>query len=54
MELLPRLLPQSDTQISSLINMVHMESGNGYDLLWRMMALSVPGFDPTRQVKIPA
>jgi hypothetical protein len=31
-----------------------MESGNGYDLLWRVMALSVPGFDPTRQVKIPA
>ena len=31
-----------------------MESGNGYDLLWRVMALSVPGFDPTRQVTIPA
>jgi hypothetical protein len=30
-----------------------MESGNGYDLLWRVMALSVPGFDPTLQVKIP-
>ena len=54
MELLPRLLPQSDTQVSSLISMVCMESGNGYDLLWRVMALSVPGFDPTRQVKIPA
>ncbi len=53
-ELLPRLLPQSDTQISSLINMVRMESGNGYDHLWRVMALLVPGFDPTRQVKIPA
>ena len=34
--------------------MVRMESENGYDLLWRVMALSVPGFDPTRQVKIPA
>ena len=54
MELLPRLLPRSDTQISSLINMVCMESGHGYDLLWRVMALSVPGFDPIRQVKIPA
>ena len=54
MEILPRLLPRSDTQISSLINMVRMESGNGYDLLWRVMALSVPGFDPTRQVTIPA
>ena len=54
MEILPRLLPRSDTQISSLINMVRMESGNGFDLLWRVMAMSVPGFDPTRQVSIPA
>ena len=54
MELLPRLLPRSDTQVSSLINMVRMDSGNGYDLLWWVMALSVPGFDPTLQVKIPA
>ncbi len=53
MELLPCLLPRSNTQVSLLINMVHMESGNGYDLLWRVMALSVPGFDPTLQVKIP-
>jgi hypothetical protein len=48
MELLPRLLPRSDTQISSLINMVCMESGNRYDLSWQVMALLVPGFDPTR------
>ena len=54
MELLPRLLPRSDTQVSLLIYMVRMDSGNGYDLLWRVMALSVPGFDPTLQVKIPA
>ena len=54
MELLPHLLPRSDTQVSLLINMVCMDSGNGYDILWRVMALSVPGFDPTLQVKIPA
>ena len=53
LELLPRLLPRLDTQVSSIVNMVHIESGNGYDLLWRIMALSVPGFDPTIQVKIP-
>jgi len=54
MELLPRLLPiRTDTQISTLVNMVRMESGNGYDLLWRVLALSVPGFDPTIQVAIP-
>ena len=34
--------------------MVRMDSGNGYDLLWRVMGLSVPGFDPTLQVKILA
>jgi len=53
MELLPRLLPRSDTQVTSLVRMVRAESGNGYDLLWRIMALSVPGFDPSIQVKIP-
>ena len=53
MELLPRLLPRSDTQVSSLVNMVRAESGNGYDLLWRVLALSVPGFDPSIQVSIP-
>lgn len=53
MEVLPRLLPRTDTQVTSLLNMVRMESGNGYDLLWRILALSVPGFDPSIQVKIP-
>ena len=53
MELLPRLLPRTDTQVSSIVNMVRMEPGNGYDLLWRILALAVPGFDPTIQVKIP-
>jgi hypothetical protein len=50
-ELLPRLLPPSNTQVSLLINMVCMEFGNGYDLLWRVLALLVPGFDPTLQAK---
>ena len=36
LDLLPRLLPQVDTQVSSIVNMVCMESGNGYDLLWRI------------------
>ena len=30
-----------------------MESNNGYDLLWRILKLTVPGFDPTFPVKIP-
>jgi hypothetical protein len=33
--------------------MVHMESRNGYDLLWRVLSLLVPGFDPTLLVIIP-
>ena len=53
MELLPRLFPRSDTQVSLIVNMVRMETENGYDLLWRVLALAVPGFDPTIQVKIP-
>ena len=32
MELLPCLLPRTDTQVSSIVNMVCMETGNGYDL----------------------
>ena len=53
MELLPRLLPKNDMEITSLINMVRMESNNGYDVLWRTLELTVPGFDPTNPVKIP-
>jgi hypothetical protein len=53
MELLPRLLPRTDTQVTSLVNMVRTESGNGYNLLWRMLALSVPGFNSSIPVKIP-
>ena len=33
--------------------MVRMESNNGYDLLWCILELMVPGFDPTFPVKIP-
>ena len=53
LEILPRLLPNSDNEVSSIINMVRMESNNGYDLLWRILELTVPGFDPTFPVKIP-
>ena len=53
LELLPRLLPTTNDKVSSLINMVRMESNNGYDLLWRVLELTVPGFDPTFPVKIP-
>jgi hypothetical protein len=53
MELLLCLLPRTDTQMMSLINMVRMESGNGYDLMWCILALLVPGFDPSILSKLP-
>ena len=37
LELLPRLLPTTNNEVSSLINMVPMESNNGYDLCWRSL-----------------
>ena len=46
LELLPRLLPKTNVEVSSIINMVRMESNNGYNLLWRILELTVPGFDP--------
>jgi hypothetical protein len=53
MELLPRLLPRTDNEVTSLINMVRSESGNGYNLLWRILELTVPGFDPANPIIIP-
>jgi hypothetical protein len=53
LELLPRLLPKTDDEVTSIINMVRMESNNGYDLLWRILELTVPGFDPTVPVTLP-
>ncbi len=52
MELLPWLLPRADAQINFLVNMVHINSGNGYNLMWCLLALSVPGFDPSIPVKL--
>ncbi len=53
MELLPRLLLRSDNEVTLLINMVHTESGKGYDLLWNILELTVPGFDPATPIMIP-
>ncbi len=53
MELLPHLLLCSDTEVNSLINMVRAESGNGYDLLWQILELTVPGVDLANPIKLP-
>ncbi len=53
MGILLRFLPCTDTHIALLIIMNCMELGNGYDLLWQILVLTVPGFDPTIPVTIP-
>jgi hypothetical protein len=53
MELLPHLLPHTYNEVTSLINMVRLESGNGYNLLWCILELTVPGFDPANPIIIP-
>jgi hypothetical protein len=53
MEVIPCLLPTYDSQVMLLVTVVCAESNNGYDLLWRVMELPVPGFDPTLQISSP-
>jgi hypothetical protein len=53
LEVIPRLLPKLNTQLMTLVTMVRIESGNGYDLLWRLLELGVPGFDPAIPIRIP-
>jgi hypothetical protein len=53
MDILPRLLPKHDNEVASTINMVQMESNNGYNLLWRILELTVLGFSLTNPVKLP-
>ncbi len=56
MELFPRLLllPRADAQVNLLVNIVRMDLDNGYDLTWHLLALPVPGFDPSYPVKLPS
>jgi hypothetical protein len=53
MEVLSRLLPEMDSQVTSLVTVVRAESNNGYDLLWRVLELAVPSFDPSMQISAP-
>jgi hypothetical protein len=54
MEVLPRLLPDMDSQVTSLMIVVRAELNNGYNLLWRVLELIVPGVDPPLQLSAPA
>ena len=53
MDVLPRLLLKSDPEVESVTFMVGYESNNGFDLLWRVMELAVPGFKSTNPVQVP-
>jgi hypothetical protein len=47
MDLLPCLIPGSlSPQINAALYSVCYESNNGYDYLWCVLELLVPGFDP--------
>jgi hypothetical protein len=52
MEVLPcLLLPIS--RVNNIVSTTCVENGNGYALMWGILALSVPGFDPTLDVAAP-
>ncbi len=54
MELLPRLVSGNlSPQINAALALVRLESGNGYDFLWRVLELTVPGFDPVVPINVP-
>jgi hypothetical protein len=54
MELLPRLIPSSaSSQINAALASIRYESNNGYDYLWRVLELTVPGFDPANSILVP-
>ncbi len=46
-ELLPRHLSTTNSEIHAKLSSIHVESKNGCDLFWRVLELTVPGFDPT-------
>jgi hypothetical protein len=55
MELLPWLVPVTlSPQVSATLAAVRYESNNGYDYLWQVLELAVPGFDPTVSITIPS
>ena len=53
LEVLPRLIPVNDYEVSARLSGVRNSSRNGYDLLWRILELFVPGFDPTVPIAQP-
>jgi hypothetical protein len=54
MDVLPHLLLQSDLDVESVKFLVGYESNDGFDLMWRVMELAVPGFKSTNPVQVPS
>ena len=50
MEILPCLLPDRDSQVTSMVAVVRAKSNNGFDLLWQVLELVVPVFDLSMQI----
>ncbi len=54
LELLPWLIPTIlSPQVGAALASVRYDTGNGYDFLWRVLELTVPGFDPTTSIQAP-
>jgi hypothetical protein len=54
MELLLWLITGSlSPQVNATLTLVFYKSNNGYDYLWRVLELTVPGFDPTVPIHAP-
>jgi hypothetical protein len=52
MDFLPCLIPGSlSSRINATLAAVQNESNNGYNYLWRVLELTVPGFDPVISIQ---
>jgi hypothetical protein len=54
MDVLPRLLPQKKSVVELAIFSVSVKSNNGFDLMWRILELAVPGFKSMNPVQVPS
>jgi hypothetical protein len=53
MEVILRLPPDHISKLSTIIATVWADLNNGYDLMWRLLALAVPDFDPALHILVP-
>jgi hypothetical protein len=54
MELLPWvLLGTISPKVNAALASVQYKTGNGYDYLWQVLELTIPGFDPTVPIQAP-